>query len=195
MAGTLRRILVPAVLVAVAGAVEAELERELQALEQQFQENRAQIQGLEDERRLQSALPPSIFGASPNTRAYTSDESFEGALNHTWLIICGALVMFMQAGFAMLEAGACRRKFVQNIMLKNLTDVCIGTIGWWVFGWSFAYSGPMDSKGVYKKNGFGGHEQFMGHHFLQTRTDGQQEPTTAMASWFFQWAFASAAAT
>ena len=32
---------------------------------------------------------------------------------------------------------------VQNILLKNLTDVCIGTIGWWISGWAFAYGGPM----------------------------------------------------
>ena len=36
-------------------------------------------------------------------------------MTHMWLIICGALVMFMHAGFAMLEAGCCRAGFVQSV--------------------------------------------------------------------------------
>ena len=44
---------------------------------------------------------------------------------------------------------------VQNIMLKNLTDVCVGTLGWWATGWAFAYGGPMTSDGLLE-NGFMG---------------------------------------
>ena len=39
-------------------------------------------------------------------------------------------------------------------MLKNLTDVCVGTIGWWASGWAFAYGGPM--KDDLLENGFMG---------------------------------------
>ena len=51
-------------------------------------------------------------------------------------------------------------KKVQNIMLKNLTDVCVGTIGWWASGWAFAYGGPM--KDGLLENGFMGYSAEMG---------------------------------
>ncbi|CAE7286589.1 AMT1-1 [Symbiodinium natans] len=120
-------------------------------------------------------------------------EEIKGALDHIWLIICGAMVMFMQAGFAMVESGCCRAKNVQNILLKNLTDVCIGTIGWWISGWAIAYGGPM--KDGLLENGFMGTEQWFGIGFVNYAGDGKFEPSTNMLNWFFQWAFCSAAAT
>lgn len=42
--------------------------------------------------------------------------------NEIFLVFSAALVFFMQAGFAMLCAGAVRKKNVQNTMLKNLLD-------------------------------------------------------------------------
>eukprot|EP00440_Ansanella_granifera_P015038 gb/GFBE01016347.1/.p1 GENE.gb/GFBE01016347.1/~~gb/GFBE01016347.1/.p1 ORF type:complete len:548 (+),score=129.65 gb/GFBE01016347.1/:1-1644(+) len=121
-------------------------------------------------------------------------DNIAGALDHIWLILCGALVMFMQAGFAMVESGCCRAKNVQNILLKNLTDVCMGTIGWWLSGWAFAYSGPYDDDGALE-NKFMGYSSYLGSGFLVYRQDGMIEPTTSMLNWFFQWAFCSAAAT
>ena len=43
-----------------------------------------------------------------------------GALDSAWLVLCGALVMFMHAGFAMLETGCCRAKNASNVLMKNL---------------------------------------------------------------------------
>jgi len=145
-------------------------------------------------RAANTSLDPSIFGSgNPGHRAYTFEENVTGALDHMWLILCGALVMFMQAGFAMVEAGCCRAKNVQNILLKNITDVAMGTLGWWMFGWAFAYGGPMVDG--YLSNKFMGHEQWAGSGFLAYVPDNGLEPTTSMLAWFFQWAFCSAAAT
>ena len=56
-----------------------------------------------------------------------------------WLLYCGTLVFMMQAGFAMLCAGSVRAKNVQNIMLKNLLDACVGALGFWSLGYGVAY--------------------------------------------------------
>lgn len=44
-----------------------------------------------------------------------------------WFLIGAAFVFFMQAGFAMVEAGFTRAKNAGNIIMKNLMDFCIGT--------------------------------------------------------------------
>ena len=44
-----------------------------------------------------------------------------------WTLIGTALVFFMQAGFALCEAGMTRAKNTGNIIMKNLMDFCIGT--------------------------------------------------------------------
>lgn len=114
------------------------------------------------------------------------------AMDHMWLLICGSLVMFMQAGFAMVEAGCCRAKNVQNILMKNLSDVCIGTLGWWALGWAMAY-------GHDGKKGFipGGETGFFGMGFNRDEDSGRITPNDGnlALNWFFQWAFCSAAAT
>jgi hypothetical protein len=51
-----------------------------------------------------------------------TQESMAGAMDSAWLILCGALVMFMHAGFAMLETGCCRAKNASNVLMKNLVN-------------------------------------------------------------------------
>lgn len=55
------------------------------------------------------------------------------------LVLCGALVFFMQAGFGILEAGAIARKNVQNILFKNILDASGAAICFWLLGYGFAY--------------------------------------------------------
>jgi len=49
-------------------------------------------------------------------------------------MISAFLVFFMQAGFAMLEMGTVRSKNAQNILIKNMLDVSIATMLWFVVG-------------------------------------------------------------
>ena len=49
------------------------------------------------------------------------------AVNTIWVLVGAALVFFMQAGFAMVEAGFTRAKNAGNIIMKNLMDFYIGT--------------------------------------------------------------------
>ena len=51
-----------------------------------------------------------------------------------WFLIGAALVFWMQAGFAMVEAGFTRAKNSGNIIMKNLMDFCIGTVMWFLIG-------------------------------------------------------------
>ena len=52
-----------------------------------------------------------------------------------WFLIGAALVFWMQAGFAMVEAGFTRAKNTGNIIMKNLMDFCIGTVVFVLVGW------------------------------------------------------------
>ena len=54
-----------------------------------------------------------------------------------WFLIGAALVFWMQAGFAMVEAGFTRAKSAGNIIMKNLMDFCIGTVMFILIGFSF----------------------------------------------------------
>ncbi len=51
-----------------------------------------------------------------------------------WFLIGAAFVFWMQAGFAMCEAGFTRAKNAGNIIMKNLMDFCIGTVMWFIIG-------------------------------------------------------------
>lgn len=55
-------------------------------------------------------------------------ESVNGELFAVWFLIGAALVFWMQAGFAMVEAGFARAKNAGNILMKNLMDFCIGCV-------------------------------------------------------------------
>ena len=66
-------------------------------------------------------------------------------MNAYLLILSGALVFFMQAGFAMLCAGSVRKKNTQNTMLKNLLDACGAAIAYFCVGYAFAFGDDPDS--------------------------------------------------
>lgn len=53
-----------------------------------------------------------------------------------WYLIKAAFVFFMQAGFAMVEAGFTRAKNAGNIIMKNLMDFCLGTVVFLIIGYS-----------------------------------------------------------
>merc|ERR1712232_1422414 len=91
--------------------------------------------------------------------------------------------------------GCCRSKNVQNILLKNLTDVAIGTMGWWAFGWMLAYGNPDEDGDGKMDNDFAGSIEAFGGGFMEDK-DGVVTPKGGkQLNWFFQWAFCSAATT
>ena len=58
-----------------------------------------------------------------------------------WILLGAALVYFMQAGFAMCEAGLTRAKNTGNILMKNMMDFCIGTPAFWLVGFGLMFGG------------------------------------------------------
>merc|ERR1712048_32879 len=103
-------------------------------------------------------------------------------LDQFFLLIMGALVMFMQCGFAFLEAGAVRSKNVVNILIKNALDCFCGAVIYWAIGYAFAYG----SKGTNTST-----DAFIGSKYFFSIG----MPDTDIASWFFQFVFAAPAAT
>ncbi len=69
-----------------------------------------------------------------------------------WFLIGAALVFWMQAGFAMVEAGFTRAKNTGNILMKNLMDFCIGTVVFILIGFSLLLG--EDLMGLIGKPGF-----------------------------------------
>lgn len=56
-----------------------------------------------------------------------------------WVAICCGLVLFMQTGFLMVEGGIVRSKNAINVVLKNFTDIGLGTLGFWLFGFGLMF--------------------------------------------------------
>ena len=109
-------------------------------------------------------------------------QSLSSGVDAFFLIFAGALVYFMQLGFAMVCAGSIHAKNVKNVknvMLWNLLDSCGGGLSFWAVGYAFAYGGDLQ----------GGPKTFVGNTNFFLMNDGE----ISYYFWFFQYAFASAA--
>src|SRR5947199_6315184 len=63
------------------------------------------------------------------------------AVNFVWTLICGFLVMFMQAGFAIVETGLCRAKNANHTMMMNFMVYGFGLFAYWVCGFALQMGG------------------------------------------------------
>jgi Amt family ammonium transporter len=125
------------------------------------------------------AITPSVGFAQdyvPTTQDY---------LNNIWVFIAGVLVFFMQAGFALVEAGMTRAKNVVNIFAKNMTDAVVGILAFFATGWAFAFG---ESGGWF----IGTSNFFLQDLDLAAIPEGGLSPAT---SFFFQAVFAATAVT
>ncbi|MEM6529992.1 MAG: ammonium transporter, partial [Chloroflexota bacterium] len=102
-----------------------------------------------------------------------------------WILLAGFLVFFMQAGFAMLEAGFIRQTGVVNSLTENFVDAGITGILFWAVGFTIAYG---SSQGGF----IGGMDFFM---FSGISDAGATLDSTLYLNFFFQFAFAAAAST
>jgi Amt family ammonium transporter len=112
-------------------------------------------------------------------------EDVQVVLNNIWVFIAGILVFFMQAGFALVEAGLTRAKNVVNIFAKNMADAVIGILAFFATGYAFAFgSGGSDW--------IGSGNWFLTGYDDYTAFDGGLSPAT---TFFFQAVFAATAVT
>jgi ammonium transporter, Amt family len=123
--------------------------------------------------------------ASPAGAQDLDATTVQANLDNVFVLLAGVLVIFMQAGFALVEAGMTRAKSVANIMMKNLIDFCAGAIAFFAFGFAFAFNG--DTGGIGQFIGSG--DWFLGSGAF---TYGTLTPTVYFV---FQVAFAATAAT
>lgn len=129
------------------------------------------------------AVAVPLIWASPalaQSDAITA-EAVQTNLDNVFVLLSAVLVIFMQAGFALVEAGLTRAKSVANIMMKNLMDFCAGAIAFFAVGYAIAFGAGNDFVG---SKGW-----FLGEGAFQYGT------LTVPVTFVFQVAFAATAAT
>ncbi|KAA5540976.1 ammonium transporter [Roseiconus nitratireducens] len=118
-----------------------------------------------------------VYSASEN--AYT--------INTLFMFICAVLVIFMQAGFAMVEVGLNSAKNTVNILAKNVMDISVGVLLFLLIGFALMYPGD----GWLIDGYLGTPKAFV----TRDATDGELGDYSASADFLFQVAFAATAAT
>ena len=138
-----------------------------------------------------ATVPLALFGLGVfNLSAHAADLPELNAVflaNNLWLLIATILVIFMNAGFAMVEAGMCRSKNAVNILAKNLFVFALAVTAYWFIGYSIMYGGSLVDGWLY----FGG-LFFDPTVTAETVADAGLVPTV---DFLFQSAFAGTAAT
>ncbi|MBE3138928.1 MAG: ammonium transporter, partial [Actinobacteria bacterium] len=71
----------------------------------------------------------------------TSDISSVTSINFVWVLLCGFLIFFFQAGFAMVETGFTRAKNALHTMTMNFIVFIIGAIGFYFIGFALMFGG------------------------------------------------------
>jgi ammonium transporter, Amt family len=125
--------------------------------------------------------------ANPAAAQGVDEPATQVVLDNIFVFVCGILVFFMQAGFALVEAGLTRAKNVSNIMMKNLMDGMAGVLAFALVGYGIGFGGDELLGGWF---GFG-----FGIPGIEDAGAAQALNLSPATFFFFQAAFAAAAAT
>lgn len=112
-----------------------------------------------------------------------SPQDLAAGIDTVWVLLCAALVFFMEGGFAFLEAGFIRAKNSMNIVMKVFTDCTVGLLSYWAVGFGIMYG--LNQAGLVGGSGF----------FLGGDLSHIQLRIPIYAYWLFQAAFAVAMAS
>lgn len=110
-------------------------------------------------------------------------QELASAVDTIWVLLCAALVFFMEGGFAFLEAGFISSKNSLNIVMKVFTDCTVGMLCYWAIGFGVMYG--MNQAGLFGTTGF----------FLSGNLGHIKLSIPIQAYWIFQAAFAIAMAS
>ena len=86
-----------------------------------------------------SGVTEEQLTAAVDAAVKSTTESIYGDMGMLWMLLSGILVFFMQAGFTLVESGMTRSKNAVNIAMKNLLDICVGSLTYWLVGYSLMY--------------------------------------------------------
>jgi Amt family ammonium transporter len=103
-----------------------------------------------------AATAAAVLAVAPPARAADADPaSLRVMLDTVWVLVTGALVFFMNAGFALLETGLCRAKNAVNVLAKNFTVAAIAGLAFYFvgFGLMFADGHPLLGLGGFMLGG------------------------------------------
>ena len=77
--------------------------------------------------------------AAVDAAVKSTTDAINGDMGMLWMLLSGILVFFMQAGFTLVESGMTRSKNAVNIAMKNILDICVGSLTYWLVGYSLMY--------------------------------------------------------
>jgi len=86
-----------------------------------------------------SGVTQEQLKAAVDAAVESTTTAINGDLGMLWMLLSGILVFFMQAGFTLVESGMTRSKNAVNIAMKNLLDICVGSLTYWLVGYSLMY--------------------------------------------------------
>ena len=129
------------------------------------------------------AQEAEVAAAAYDAAAAVNESAY--AIDNMFLMLAAVLVLFMQAGFAMVESGFNQAKNTVNILFKNLMDLCIGMILFFIVGYGLMYPGDGNGFLAFGQFGIGG----IGADVAEAGALAPQ------VDWLFQVAFAATAAT
>jgi Amt family ammonium transporter len=96
-----------------------------------------------------TALAVALPGVALAQDAEDPVATVQATLDNVWILVAAVLVIFMQAGFALVEAGLTRAKNVSNIFMKNLMDFCVGALLFFAVGYAIAFGGDFTGAGKF----------------------------------------------
>ena len=93
---------------------------------------------------MKAALTPEALAKNQEALAATGARNYYG-INFSWTLVAGFLVMFMQAGFALVETGLCRAKNAAHVMSMNFLVYALGMTGFFICGFAIMCGGANKS--------------------------------------------------
>ncbi|MEO0768548.1 MAG: ammonium transporter [Cyanobacteria bacterium J06649_4] len=127
----------------------------------------------------------ATWGLAAHAQDEVAASDVQVILDNIWIVVASVLVIFMNAGFGMLETGFCRQKNAVNILTKNLIVFALATVSFWAIGYGLAFG---TGNAFFGLSGF-----FLAGIAPDTLVDGLN--LTVPVFFLFQAAFAGTAAT